>query len=124
MRYPLAFPNLAAWPVLVSLLLSCGGTKLPPGQARSTGSSERDTASDESSAEQPSIPECTNGSCFVCGAGICLPGFFCDESSAQPSCQWLAKCGPTNSCSCLREAFGGKCACAERHHGVFLKCDT
>lgn len=109
--------------VLVASSLGCGGSK--PNQARPvTSESSRAEPEEESPSESTRGPSCSDGTCFACGQGLCLPGFFCDESSAQPNCQWMAKCGRSAHCACVSELLGSSCKCSERSGGIYVKCST
>ena len=111
--------------ILVAAILTstaCGGSNPPPTKPAPPPKQESAAEDDESDHAEPKGPNCSDGSCFRCGKGICLPGFFCDESTANANCQSLYKCVRTASCGCIQEALGAGCACAQRDGGFYVKC--
>jgi len=122
---------------LTSLLLALGCA------ASTTGSKSADSAGEDNdpgsssyddddefdgsveSGEGPvDSPEsqCADGSCAVCGEGLCPAGFYCDESGAEPGCAWLPQCASSNDCACLEKHLTG-CSCREESGGVYLTCE-
>ena len=117
---------LCCSPVLVVFATSvfgCSGSKPVSSKPISSEVTKGETTEDDPSQDSKG-PDCHDDTCFVCGQGICLPGFFCDESNGQPNCQWIAKCGHTATCACLSEVLGSGCKCSERNGGVFIKCPS
>jgi len=120
----LSFPRLALLLLVVTTAsFGCGGTRPVDAKPASHMKARTVVESDSEKTETPG-PNCADGTCFPCGPGICIPGFFCDETSAQPNCQWLSKCGRSTNCECLKETFGNNCACTERSGGIYVKCST
>ena len=119
-----SLPRLA--PLLLAMTtasVGCGGSKPVGAKPASHLKAKTVDESDSEKTESPG-PNCADGTCFACGPGICISGFFCDESSAQPNCQWLSKCGRNTNCECLKETFGNNCVCTERSGGIYVKCST
>ena len=108
---------------------ACGGaTTGTPGATPGTDSpssdgepGQSDPEGEESSAAPPT-PRCDDGSCFLCGEGMCPKGFYCDEKAAGgAACSWLPECAAQPSCGCLSKVLGADCACSEKSGGVY--CD-
>ncbi len=117
-------PRLAPLLFIVTIAaIGCGGSNSVQAKRPRPTQAKAEAEPDNEKTEAPD-PKCTDGTCFVCGTGICIAGFYCDESSAQPNCQWLSKCGRTTTCACLTEIFGSNCTCAERSGGIYVKCST
>ena len=112
--------------MLVATILTstaCGGSNPEPKKPAPPPKQEVVSQDNEDDhAEEPKGPDCSDGSCFRCGKGICLPGFFCDESTLNANCQSLYKCARVASCGCIQEALGANCTCAEREGGFYVKC--
>lgn len=119
---------------LLLLLPTCGGTATTAGEPRSasdrdapaaepaTRESERTDASsdDDSAAEAPSKPSCDDGTCSVCGSGICPKGWYCDEK--RSACSWLTECAEKPTCSCVTRVLGASCQCRDEG-GLKVSCD-
>src|SRR5262245_54273803 len=91
-----------ARPALVAILLAaCAGSSAVE-RAPERGSATTAEADDPPSAgeageagePEPSRADvCADGTCFRCGAGFCMTGFFCDEGAAGgAACSWLPSC--------------------------------
>jgi hypothetical protein len=109
------------------LVASCGVLSACGGSAKNaaTSGAERATAADEEkSARAPvkSGPDCSDGTCIVCGEAKCPKGFFCNESTQKPTCQWVAACSDRANCACVEQGLPGKCTCTERDGGAYAKC--
>lgn len=100
-------------------LVGCGGSKPPT--AKSTEPEQAVAAEPTADKEDPH-PDCSDGTCIVCGDAQCPKGFFCDESSAKPACQWVPTCTDSVSCSCVERTLAGKCTCTEREGGTYVRC--
>src|SRR5688500_13534287 len=100
--------------LLLTLLVAgaCGGstagTTAESAERRSGG---RDTSNGDSADETaetggaepsaPRRPSCEDSTCFECGSGICMTGFYCDEGAQGGSaCSWLPECAGKASCAC------------------------
>lgn len=118
----LRFPFAAL--LLTSLINGCGGTSSAVKQPEPEHSAGEPTEEAHSAAAEPSGPDCSDGSCFRCGEGLCLPGFYCDESTQEPTCQWAARCGKSPSCGCIQQLLGSGCHCDVRGGGLFVKCSS
>src|SRR5664280_1375068 len=116
--------QISALLIVGTTLLACGGSEPATPKSPRTHRVKPMLVEDDGNKAEVASPDCHDGSCFACGPGFCIPGFFCDESSSQPSCQWLSKCGRATSCECLTESLGNGCSCAERNGGIFVKCQT
>ncbi len=102
--------------------LACGGSAPAPKGVERESPPKAESSEYSDRESRPSGPDCSDGTCFRCGEALCLPGFFCDESSAVANCQWLAKCGKAGGCGCIQQVLGTSCTCTERDGGTFVKC--
>jgi hypothetical protein len=105
---------------MVGLLVGCGGAANEPASApvdRSEKVVERKPKTVEKSG-----PDCSDGTCIPCGDAECPKGFFCDESTSKPTCQWVPTCSQAASCTCVERALSGKCSCADRDGGAYVRC--
>ena len=124
--------------LLLLLLSHCGGSPAT-GEAKSASdaASDGDSAS-ESSGEgsddedgsasgvaesKPKGPSCDDGTCSLCGSGICPAGWYCDENaSGGAACSWLTECADKPSCSCVTRVLGSSCKCREEGGGLKVSC--
>jgi len=123
----------ATWPFL--LAISCGGgSSARPaesaadgdGEAAGEGSGEEAASgAEEEGGEGEPAPRriaCDDGTCSVCGEGLCPAGWYCNESAkGGPACGWLPDCAAKPSCACVGRVFSS-CSCEERGGGVHLTC--
>ena len=104
-------------------LVGCGGKSAAPAKLV-----EPDTATvaeqEEPPPEKRSGPNCADGTCIACGDAECPKGFFCDESTNKPTCQWVPACAESVSCSCVERALAGNCNCTDRDGGSYVRCDS
>jgi hypothetical protein len=123
---------------LLLLLPECGGGSgasldSPVDQAdnsvatkrRAASAADTDDASDSSSGEERETskgPSCDDGTCSLCGSGICPSGWYCDEK-AGGSCSWLAECAEKPSCACITRVLGASCKCSASGGGLKVACD-
>lgn len=123
--------------VLALLLPQCGGgsagseprTADSEASNASERSSDSDAASDSepeetSTAEsKPSGPSCDDGTCSLCGNGICPAGWYCDESApGGAACAWLKECAEKATCGCVTKVLGSACKCRD-DSGVKVSCN-
>jgi hypothetical protein len=125
--------------VLALTLPQCGGssTATEPKTADSEasddsqGSGDGDAKSDDaedaedgSAAEaKPRGPSCDDGTCTVCGSGICPSGWYCDESApGGAACAWLKECAEKASCGCVTKVLGSSCKCRD-DGGIKVSCN-
>lgn len=121
---------------LALLLPACGGsTTAEPKSAASEGDGEASTAADsdeETAAEgasgaaeqKPTAPSCDDGTCSLCGGGICPSGWYCDQNaSGGPACGWLKECADKPSCACVTRVLGASCKCREQQGGLDVSCN-
>jgi hypothetical protein len=112
---------------------ACGGVSTradeagsgPRGAPKSSRPAEEAdfTEADDEAAASPASTRCDDDSCFACGQGICLKGFFCDERAiGGAACGWLPSCAAQPSCACVKRALGSGCSCEERGGGVYVTC--
>jgi hypothetical protein len=96
------------------------------GARKAAESDSTDEATESGGSGEPSAPRrpsCEDGTCFECGSGICMTGFYCDDGAqGGAACSWLPDCAGRASCACLKRALGSDCECEERGGGVHLKC--
>jgi hypothetical protein len=121
----------AVW-LLLSAISCGGGTSSRPaetaagdGEGRQDESGAEPEDGDESAAAESEAPRrqlnCDDGTCTPCGQGLCMAGWYCDESAkGGPACGWLPECAKA-SCACLSRAFSS-CSCEEKSGGVHLTC--
>ncbi len=129
-----AFP---VWLVLALLLPQCGGSggSAEPNTAadgdkdaaKSSGESsksEGDDADETSAApEKPRGPNCDDGTCSICGTGICPAGWYCDEGApGGAACAWLKECAEKATCACVSKVLGSACKCRD-DAGIKVSCN-
>ena len=121
---------------LALLLPGCGGsaTAAEPKSAASSSDGDGNTSGDsdaEAAAEgatgaeqKPTAPSCDDGTCSVCGGGICPSGWYCDQNaSGGPACGWLKECADKPSCACVTRVLGASCKCREAQSGLDVSCN-
>ncbi len=121
----------SSWFLLPILLLvaSCGGeTRARSAQSPDSSSEEFPSsdspAQDYEQGETESAPRasCDDGTCFECGDGVCLEGFYCDQdASGGAACSWLPDCAKSPSCSCIEKVLGPSCECHDAG-GPMVSC--
>lgn len=85
--------------------------------------SEADSAEAGPAESAPRGPSCDDGTCSVCGSGMCPTGWYCDESApGGPACSWLTECAEKPSCSCVTKVLGSSCKCRE-DAGIKVSCN-
>jgi hypothetical protein len=73
--------------------------------------------------DKPRGPDCDDGSCSLCGSGICPSGWYCDENaSGGAACSWLTECADKPSCGCITRVLGASCKCREEGGGLKVSC--
>ena len=94
--------------------------------AASEGSSDGDdddAASASAADDKPRGPSCDDGTCSLCGSGICPAGWYCDENaSGGAACSWLTECADKPSCACITRVLGSSCKCREEGGGLKVSC--
>jgi hypothetical protein len=89
----------------------------------SESSSEEDGAPADRADATPRGPNCDDGSCSLCGSGICPSGWYCDENaSGGAACSWLTECADKPTCSCITRVLGSACKCREDAGGLKVSC--
>lgn len=113
-----------ASPLLLLIVLSaCGGSPKPAEEAPARGDDTRSpSTSVEPEPETPAGPDCDDGTCFPCGAGVCPKGAYCDATGGG-ACAWLPECPGEPSCACLTKALGAGCACEATDGGPLVRCE-
>ncbi len=116
---------------LVALgLAACGGSgsdaKSPDGAGSAGDSSSGDSGwtgeSGSSDADGPSGPDCSDGTCFECGTGICPKGAYCDQDvDGGAACAWLPECSGSPSCGCITGVLSG-CSCDDASGAPMVTC--
>lgn len=122
--------NMRATCASLTLTLSCacgpsqaqGETETPSSRA-SDGSSSALTDSLTTSEQAPPLNvDCSDGTCFSCGEGICPQGSFCDQTAkGGPACAWLNECNQDPSCGCITKILGASCSCDDSN-GPTVSC--
>jgi hypothetical protein len=130
-------PSLLVSLLLVAVLPQCGGAAGPEPKAagaEDSESSDRSKGADEgesdkndegpSAAEEKSHgPSCDDGTCSLCGSGICPAGWYCDESApGGAACAWLKECAEKATCGCVTKVLGSSCKCRDES-GVKVSCN-
>lgn len=110
---------------------ACGGSgseaKSPDAEKGANGeTSSADfgaTGDDEGAAEAgPKGQDCSDGTCFECGDGICPKGAYCDQNAeGGAACAWLPECSGTAACDCITGVLKG-CACDDASGGPIVSC--
>jgi len=89
----------------------------------STGTEEEESSAHAPAAEKSKGPSCDDGTCSLCGGGICPSGWYCDEKAGGGACSWLAECAEKPSCGCVTRVLGASCKCREESGGLKVACD-
>ena len=125
------------WLALALLLPQCGGSggsaepktvadaETQDAKSSSEGSNSESDDADETSAapEKPRGPSCDDGTCSLCGAGICPAGWYCDESApGGAACAWLKECAEKATCGCVTKVLGSACKCRDES-GIKVSCN-
>jgi hypothetical protein len=122
--------------VLLLALPQCGGGgSAEPKTAADDDSTESSASTDGSDSEgQPADettadvdasrgPSCDDGTCSVCGPGICPAGWYCDESApGGAACAWLKECAEKATCGCVTKVLGTACKCRDES-GIKVSCN-
>ena len=116
---------------LAMVLLACGapgasgpgakGAGDPPAGADPQNGTPSGAGAGPVAPEGPQKPSCEDGSCFVCGEGICPAGFYCQKSGGATGCAWAAECAQKPSCACVAPLTKG-CSCEERGGFPHVTC--
>ncbi len=115
------------------LAAACGGTsgKSAESAADASDEAERESSWDEEREDggeagpsTPAGPDCSDGTCFECGDGLCPVGFYCDERApGGPACSWLPECAEKATCSCVLGVLGSSCSCDDSDQGPRVSCE-
>jgi hypothetical protein len=124
---------------LLLLLPECGGSGATSGEAKSAASDRKSAdepgessakSDDEEPSESRSASEkskglsCDDGTCSLCGSGICPAGWYCDEKvGGSGACSWLTECPEKPTCGCITRVLGSSCKCREENGGLKVACD-
>ena len=124
--------------LLVSLLPQCGGAGAgaaesksaadddsaePKGSSDASKSNDEDEAEPTAAAEKPRGTNCDDGTCSLCGSGICPAGWYCDESApGGAACAWLKECAEKATCGCVTKLLGPACKCRDES-GIKVSCN-
>jgi hypothetical protein len=124
--------------VLALLLPQCGGgsagtepktadSEEPEATKGSRADAESEQASDSedgATAEtKPRGPSCDDGTCSLCGSGICPTGWYCDETApGGAACAWLKECAEKATCGCVTKVLGSTCKCRD-DSGIKVSCN-
>lgn len=138
-RHAVAKLRSTAVPILAVSLAwtaACGGSSAPAQAA--DGVSERsartehgtdheegdsDSGSTETAESTAPASNCENGTCFACGAGFCLSGWYCDEGApGGAACSWIPDCATKATCGCIGKVLGSGCSCKEDNGGPHVSC--
>ncbi len=106
---------------LVGLLLGCGGGENKPAKTP-VERSEKVVEKASKGTPEKTGPDCSDGTCIPCGDAQCPNGFFCDESTSKPTCQWVPTCARAAGCNCVERALSSKCSCTEHDGGAYVRC--
>src|SRR5690606_1636167 len=114
------------------LLTSCGGAPSQDSNSPKSSSNRApdhndqwsEASNEEAQDEVPRAPDCSDGTCFQCGDGICPQGAYCDEGAqGGAACAWLSECKASPSCACIKKALGGACSCNDAEGGPVVSCE-
>jgi hypothetical protein len=99
---------------------SDGSQRSSDGDAESSDSDPEETSTAEAKSSGPS---CDDGTCSLCGSGICPAGWYCDESApGGAACAWLKECAEKATCGCVTKVLGSACKCRD-DSGVKVSCN-
>ena len=123
----------------ILLLAACGGGTSSGAEPRSAQdqaetadgvsesrqpSGEEQASAEEAKPEKASGPSCDDGTCSLCGGGICPAGWYCDEkATGGGACSWLTECTDKPTCACVTRVLGAACKCREEGGGLKVACD-
>jgi hypothetical protein len=112
---------LSSRSIIVAALIAaagCGGGQT----TASTGGKKNSTGS--SGPSEPQLPSCDDGTCTLCGDGVCPSGFYCETNKGVTGCAWLPSCVKNPSCDCLRSTLqrDSRCKCEDRKGVAFVTC--
>lgn len=122
---------------LLLLLPQCGGSGSGGAEPKSAadddgsfeqgsdddGGDDSETAEASEANDKPRGPNCDDGTCSLCGDGICPSGWYCDENaSGGAACSWLTECADKPSCGCITRVLGPSCKCREEAGGLKVSC--
>jgi hypothetical protein len=112
-------------PAIFLVLAACGGAQTAPGAAPAGSAAGESSTASAARPDRPRGPACTEGSCFACGEGVCLPGSYCETDKGKQGCAWSPKCASKSSCACLAPMLKAEasCRCEEKQGGVYVTCD-
>jgi hypothetical protein len=119
--------------LVASMVVACGGgtgvrspereAAAPRELAKDEGGETASTARPNSDETAASRPSCNDETCFPCGTGFCLRGFYCDEGAKDgAACSWLPACPKGATCDCLKRALGS-CTCETESGGAHVRCE-
>jgi hypothetical protein len=119
--------HLLASSLLALGLWGCGGGST--GESKTAGDSSHSSSDDgggwgdgDGDESGPSGPDCSDGTCFACGDGICPSGAYCDQGAeGGAACAWLPECSGTPSCGCITGVLSG-CTCEDSSGGPVVSC--
>jgi hypothetical protein len=94
-----------------------------PGSAEASASESQPEEEATAAVESSRGPSCDDGTCSVCGSGICPVGWYCDESApGGAACSWLKECAEKATCSCVTRVLGAACKCRDES-GIKVSCN-
>lgn len=109
----------------------CGGSSTEAKSADNGDATNSETSSGDSgstgdsegvASEAPQGPDCSDGTCFECGDGICPKGAYCDQNAeGGAACAWLPECSGSTACSCIIGVLKD-CSCDEASGGPIVSC--
>lgn len=101
---------------------ACGGAQSEASSAESASSTGQGDGSAQASTE-PAGPDCSDGTCFSCGEGICPAGAYCEENApGGAACAWLTECAGESGCDCFSQVLGESCSCSASKGGPSVSC--
>ncbi len=107
-------------------IFACGGSTGNAQEASANTESESYGAEGENgemSTAPARGPDCSDGTCFACGEGICPTGAHCDQdATGGPACAWLPECTGTSTCACVTSVVGSSCSCDDSGGGPIVSC--
>jgi len=114
-----------AWAtILVSALALVSGCQGGTPDAKTGGKSRTGATKDHRSQRSADDGYCVDGTCFDCGDGFCMLGWYCDQNMpGGPGCSFVPECGSESNCSCVESALDSACTCEERNGGAYVRCE-
>ena len=118
--------RVASSTFIAIVLTACGGSGGNAQSANNVSDNSSDSSHQDSSSassEKPAGPDCSDGTCFTCGDGICPAGAYCDQDAeGGAACAWLPECPGEATCGCITGQLS-ECSCDDSTGGPVVSCN-